>query len=195
MYRHFNSRFQKTVTIIHPGEYFATGDDEIISTVLGSCVAVALYDPARHVGGLNHFMLPGALDQSAGLVSETGKYGVFAMEFLINELMKLGSKRRDLIAKVFGGGHVLRGSDNHVSTVPQSNIDFAYTYLKTEGISIETADVGGTSARKIFYYPQSSKVLLKRITGALITSVEHEEEEYLRKIQKEKAEKRGATFF
>ena len=195
MYRHFNSKFQKQVTIIHPGEYFATAEDEVISTVLGSCIAVALYDPIKHVGGLNHFMLPGALGEDSKLMSETGKYGVFAMEFLINELMRLGSRRQDLVAKVFGGGHVLRGSKGNVSRVPQSNIDFAYTYLNTEKLRIETADVGGTMARKIFFYPQTSKILLKRISGTLITNVEREEEEYLRKIQKENAEKHSATFF
>jgi chemotaxis protein CheD len=195
MYRHFNSKFQKNVTILHPGEYYASSEDEIISTVLGSCIAVALYDPMKRVGGLNHFMLPGALDDNGKLMSETGKYGVFAMEFLINELMKLGSKRQDLVAKVFGGGHVLRGSELHVSRVPEGNIEFAYTYLNTEKITVESADVGGTTARKIFFYPQTFKVLLKRITGTLITSVEHEEEEYLRKLREERAKKHSATFF
>ena len=194
MYQHFHNKFQKNVAIIHPGEYFATREDTIISTVLGSCVAVALYDPKNRFAGMNHFMLPGRLgNQLAG--SETGKYGIFAMEFLVNEMLKLGAKKGDLIAKVFGGGHVLRNSVDNGGSIPSSNVTFAFEYLKTEGIKVRSSDVGGTIARKIFLEPESFKIWLKRITGKLIVDVEREEEEYLEKLKKPGKATQEVTFF
>jgi chemotaxis protein CheD len=189
MYRHYNSKFKRDVVIIHPGEFFASGDDMIISTVLGSCIAVAFYDAGRKIGGLNHFMLPAAIRSESFLMTESGKYGMFAMELVINEMLKLGARREHIKAKVFGGGHVLRTSQNHEATIPQSNINFAFNYLETEGISVESSDVGGTAARKIFLFPQNFRILLKRITGNLVTDVEKEEKEYLQTIRTKKTAK------
>ncbi|NBC30207.1 MAG: chemotaxis protein CheD [Spirochaetes bacterium] len=186
MHRHFNSRLNKNVAIIHPGEYLASGEDLYISTVLGSCIAVAFYDGENHLGGLNHFMLPGSLDKENYLLSESGKYGMYAMELLINDLLKLGAKRSNLRAKVFGGGHVLSASIGNNDGVPKSNITFAFEYLRMEGFPIDSSDVGGTIARKIFFDPRNAKVLLKRITGKLIVDVEKEEEDYLETIRKRK---------
>jgi len=189
MYRHFNNKLQSEVTIIHPGEYYATADDTIISTILGSCVAVALYDGSARVGGLNHFMLPGAIEAHRGFNQESAKYGLYAMEILINELFKLGANKRNLIAKVFGGGHVLHAST--AGNVPRSNVEFAMEFLQTEGIPIKASDVGGTQARKVFFYPASSKVLLKRITATtMVHEVEEEETEYLKKIREERNRKK-----
>ncbi len=196
MYRHFNNRFAKEVAFLHPGEYFATGDDILISTVLGSCIAVALYDRRNSIGGLNHFMLPGSVDRNGDAVaSETGKYGMYAMELLINQMMKMGTRRSDLVAKVFGGGHVLRSSVTGGGTVPQSNIRFAFEYLALENIPVESSDVGGTIARKVFLFPRTFRVLMKRITGNLIVDVEREEEQYLEKIQRESKKGGDVTLF
>jgi chemotaxis protein CheD len=187
------------VAIIHPGEFFATQDDVIISTVLGSCISVAFFDRVRHFGGLNHFMLPGNANAKEGFyLTESGKYGMFAMELLINELIKQGARKDALVAKVFGGGHVLKNATGTaVGSVPQGNIEFALKYLETEKIPIESSDIGGYEARKIFFFPRTNKILLKRITGKLITSVEAEEEEYLEKIRKEaeKKKKENITLF
>ncbi len=185
MYTHFYSRFNSQVITIHPGEYHATKEPVIIATVLGSCVAVALYDKRNKFGGLNHFMLPGTLNPDGAFLTSSGKYGLFAMEFLVNAMLKLGSRKQDLSAKVFGGGSVLKKAGGFGSHIPQSNIDFAFTYLNTEGIPVESSDVGGTHARKIFYFPQTSRILLKRITGKLIAAVEEEESAYFRRIKKE----------
>lgn len=197
MHSHYNSRLQKNVTIIHPGEYHATGEDIYISTVLGSCIAVAFHDPKKGVGGLNHFMLPGSIDKEDYILSESGKYGMYAMELVINDLLKLGASRQNLRAKVFGGGHVLSASIGDNDGVPKSNITFAFEYLRMEGFPVDSSDVGGTIARKIFFDPRTSRVLLKRITGKLIVDVEKEEEDYLEKIRtKEKKKSRGEpTFF
>lgn len=196
MYRHFNNRFAKEVAFLHPGEYFATGDDILISTVLGSCIAVALHDRRNAIGGLNHFMLPGSVGRNGNVVaSETGKYGMYAMELLINQMMKMGTRRSDLVAKVFGGGHVLRSSVPGGGTVPQSNIKFAFEYLALEKIPVESSDVGGTVARKVFLFPRTFRVLMKRVTGNLIVDVEREEEQYLEKIQRESKKSGEVTLF
>ena len=191
MYRHFNPKFQSDVVIIHPGEYYATDEETIISTILGSCVAVAFFDSQVKVGGLNHFMLPGSVEGSRGFNQESAKYGLYAMEILINELLKKGASKRNLIAKVFGGGHVLHAST--AGNVPRSNVEFALEFLKTEGIPVKASDVGGIQARKLFYYPVTSKVLLKRITSTtMVHEVEEEETEYLERIRKERnAKKKG----
>ncbi len=181
MYEHRLSRFDQAITIIHPGEYLATSADIIISTVLGSCISVALRDKSLSIGGMNHFMLPGSLETRNSMESPNAKYGMYAMELLINDLLKLGCKRERLEAKVFGGGSVL-GHGNNPASVPRSNIDFAFDFLKTEDIPVLSSDVGGREARKILFFAKSGKVLLKRITGTLIVAVEKEEEVYLKRI-------------
>jgi chemotaxis protein CheD len=179
MFRHSISRFEQELITLHPGEYFATKDDTILSTVLGSCIAVGIFDPEARTGGLNHFMLPGDLGSSDFVRSPNAKYGMYAMELLINELIKLGARRTALKAKVFGGGSVLRFSGGAGSRIPGNNIDFAFEYLSREGIPVLASDVGGDEPRKIFFYARTGKVLLKRIAGTLVQLVEKEEERYL----------------
>lgn len=172
------------IVSVHPGEYYVTSEDEIISTVLGSCVAVAMFDPNRRVGGLNHFMLPGSLDKQQFFMSGSGKYGMYAMEILISELMKAGAWRPALRAKVFGGGSVLRSRPGGSGkTIPQSNIDFAFQFLETEQIPIDSSDTGGVNARKILVFPRTMRVMLKRLGQQSRTEVEKEEEAYLTKLQ------------
>lgn len=179
MFRHTISQFEQELITIHPGEFFATGDDTIISTVLGSCVAVGLYDAQARLGGLNHFMLPEEFGKIDIVRSPNAKYGMYAMELLINDLLKLGAKKSALSAKVFGGGAVLRFANGGASKIPGNNIDFAFEYLKKEGISVTASDVGGREPRKIFFFAQSGKVLLKRISGTVADLAEREEERYL----------------
>lgn len=181
--RHHNRRFQKDVAVLHPGEYLSTDEDIIISTVLGSCIAVALYDPVVALGGLNHFMLPGELHNRKFFADESGRYGMFAMELLINDMLKAGAKKNRLVAKVFGGGHVL---DNTSGKIPESNILFARDFLETEAIPILSHDVGGTSARKILFFAASARVLVKRFAGRKAQTVEREEQEYYSTIKKQK---------
>lgn len=179
MYKHFNTRFDREVAIIHPGEYLATGEDIVISTVLGSCIAVALHDGAAGLGGLNHFMLPGELHSNNFFAEESGRYGMYAMELLINDLLKAGARKNRLVAKVFGGGHVLSTS---AGNIPDSNITFAMEFLETERIPIASNDVGGTEARKIFFFVKTARVLLKRFGGQKAAPVQREETAYLSRI-------------
>ncbi len=195
MHEIYNSRFKRQCMILHPGEFYASGADLIISTVLGSCIAVVFYDPVRRIGAMNHFMLPGTQREDGYLNTEGGKYGMYAMELAINEMLKLGARREQLRCKVFGGAHVLRGGSSNEASVPQNNINFAFNYLETENVTVESSDVGGTVARKVLLFPQNFKVLLKRITGTLVTDVEQEEKDYLRRIKTETKKPSEPTLF
>lgn len=194
MYHHFDRKHERDVTILHPGEYYATRDRIIISTVLGSCIAVTLYDPVEMIGGMNHFMLPGELHSRDFFREESGRYGMFAMELLINDILKQGGDKRRLKAKVFGGGHVL---DTSQGNIPDSNITFAFNFLETEQIPIVSSNVGGTQARKVLFFPESSRVLLKRFGGKTIQPVEREEEAYLSKLRRTRPREKApdVTFF
>lgn len=188
MFRHSVSSFEQELITIHPGEYFATKNDTIISTVLGSCIAVGIFDEEAGTGGLNHFMLPGESAKLDLLRSPDAKYGMYAMELLINDLMKLGARRGELKAKVFGGGTVLHLSVGNASKIPGNNIEFAFEYLKKEGIPVLASDVGGREPRKIFFFARTGKVLLKRIAGRVADLAEKDEERYLNGLRTQKKE-------
>jgi chemotaxis protein CheD len=178
VFKHSVSQFEQELITIHPGEYFATTGDTIISTILGSCVAVGVFDEEARMGGLNHFMLPGDGGKVDLMRSPNAKYGMYAMELLINDLMKLGARRKALKAKVFGGGSVLRFSGSVGSAIPGNNIEFAFEYLRKEGIPVLASDVGGKEPRKIFFFARTGKVLLKRIAGNIADLAEREEKRY-----------------
>jgi chemotaxis protein CheD len=188
LFKHSVSQFEQELITIHPGEYFATKGDTIISTVLGSCVAVGLFDEEVKAGGLNHFMLPGDVAKADLVQSPNAKYGMYAMELLINDLMKLGARRGALKAKVFGGGSVLRIEGGVGSKIPGNNIEFAFEYLRKEGIPVLASDVGGREPRKIFFYARTGKILLKRIAGTVAELAEREEERYLNDLSSRRRE-------
>lgn len=148
----------RTQHSIHIGGVFASIRPTVVKTVLGSCISVCLRDPVTRVGGMNHFMLP---DAGEGEAAST-RYGVYAMELLINECMKAGADRRRLEAKVFGGGHVLwiRESEENV---PQRNMRFALQFLDTESIPIISRDIGGYATRSLLFFTDSGRALLKKM--------------------------------
>ncbi len=155
---------------IHIGGVFASHEPAVVRTVLGSCIAVCLLDPFALVGGMNHFMLP----ESSSGEAVSARYGVHAMELLINNCMKIGADRSRLQAKVFGGGHVLRIRESD-DNVPQRNIRFALQFLETEGIAILAQDVGGYAAREVFFFTDSGRILLKRLASTGLTGDELKE--------------------
>ena len=169
---------------IHIGGVFASREPAVVRTVLGSCIAVCLRDPVTCIGGMNHFMLP-----SGGAGEEaSARYGIHAMELLINDCMKLGADRRRFEAKLFGGGHVLRVRESD-GNVPQRNIAFALEFLQAERIPILKRDLGGYAAREIYFYTHSGRLLLKRLaqTGhpgqnSAMAALERDEREQMRRI-------------
>ncbi|WP_066269028.1 chemoreceptor glutamine deamidase CheD [Hydrogenophaga palleronii] len=148
---HFNNDAVKVL----PGEYYVTTEDMLLMTVLGSCIAACLWDPRVRVGGMNHFMLPDGGNDSGG------RYGSYAMELLINEMMKLGARRETMQAKVFGGGQVM-----HTFTtmnVGERNTQFVLDYLQTERIAVISKDVLDIHPRKVCYFPATGKAMVKRL--------------------------------
>ena len=161
--RYFDPHFKVETAKILPGEYYATNKDMALVTVLGSCVSACLRDRESGIGGMNHFMLPdeGKLAGSRGNVSAGGRYGVHAMELLVNQILKLGGRRDRLEAKVFGGGNVLQGF--MLSNVGQQNAEFIVEYLSIERIPIVARDLLDVWPRKIYFFPRSGKVMVKRL--------------------------------
>lgn len=144
---------------IHIGGVWASARPSVVRTVLGSCISVCLRDPFAKVGGMNHFMLP----STTGDDEFSARYGVNAMEVLINRCMQEGAERSRFEAKVFGGGHVLRTA-NHDQSVPRKNISFAKRFLEMEGIPVVSSDIGGYAARSVLFFTDSGRVLMKRLT-------------------------------
>lgn len=162
-----------------PGEYFVTRDNLMLVTLLGSCVSACIRDPLLGIGGMNHFMLPDS-EQSGGAGS--ARYGSYAMEVLINELIKLGATRKRLEAKVFGGGNVLKGFT--VANVGARNIEFVRSYLAAERITTIAEDLGDTCPRKIHYFPASGRAMVKRL-AAIHSGELSQEQAYSTRLQKQ----------
>lgn len=158
-----------------PGEYYVTNKDMLIVTVLGSCVAACIRDPLTGVSGMNHFMLPDAGSQG-GLASASARYGGFAMELLINQLLKLGARRSSLEAKVFGAGNVLRALS--AGNVAERNAAFVLEYLKTENIPIVAQDLLGTQPRKVYQFVKTGKVRVKKLSDVRNDTIFERERDY-----------------
>ena len=156
---YWDAHFRNASVKVLPGEYFVHDEDILITTTLGSCIAACLWDRERRIGGMNHFMLPegGGLDSS----NASGRYGSFAMELLINELLKRGASRLTLEAKVFGGGAVIGGMSS--INVGERNTRFVIDYLQTERIPIVSRDVLEIYPRKVCFLPASGKAMVKRL--------------------------------
>jgi chemotaxis protein CheD len=150
----WDANFKNDAVKVLPGEFFVSDEDMLIVTTLGSCIAACLWDRERRIGGMNHFMLP----EGQG---DSGRYGSYAMELLINELMKRGASRSTLEAKVFGGGAVIAAMTS--LNVGERNTQFVLDYLRTERIPVVSKDVLDTCARKVCMLPASGKVLMKRL--------------------------------
>lgn len=158
---YFDRTFDCDAAKILPGEYYYTAKDMLIVTVLGSCVSACIRDKVTGLGGMNHFMLPDGGGDPNSPVSASMRYGTYAMEVLINDLLKGGARRENLEAKVFGGGAVLRGFT--AMNVGERNAAFVMTYLKTEKIRVVAEDLNDIYPRKVYFFPRTGKVLVKKL--------------------------------
>ena len=165
---------------ILPGQYHATTGPGAITTVLGSCVSTCLWDPVAKIGGMNHFMLPGDGEAAASPATASARFGVYAMEVLINEMIRLGADRRRMVAKVFGGGRVLQGFGS--LDVGAKNCQFVLEFLATEGIPVVARDLLDVYARKLHFFPATGKVQLKKLHILPNDTVQKREREYLSKL-------------
>jgi chemotaxis protein CheD len=148
--------FQYDAVKVLPGEYFVSSEDLLIMTVLGSCISACLWDPRARAGGMNHFMLPDG-DSVDGL----GRYGSYAMELLINQMLKAGARRETMQAKVFGGAQVMAGFTS--MNVGERNTKFVFDYLAMERIPVVSQDVLDIHPRKVIFFPVTGKALVKRL--------------------------------
>ena len=178
---YFERDFERNAVKVMPGEFFVAREDIVICTVLGSCVSACLWDRSTQQGGMNHFMLPGA--EVSGPANASGRFGAFAMEQLINELIKRGARKPNIEAKVFGGGAVLKQLTS--LNVGERNASFVLDFLKTEGIRVVSQDLLDVHPRRLLFFPNSGRALCKKLTTAdrsLVLAEQQAEQKYKAKI-------------
>ncbi len=184
-FEHVNRYWDKMHTTyaakILPGEYYVTASDEAIVTVLGSCVSACIRDVTFGIGGMNHFMLPERnINLSAGdeLLSDATRYGNYAMEHLINDILKNGGNRKNLEVKIVGGGRIIQNMTN----IGLRNVSFVKEYLEMERFAIIGEDVGGIYPRKVMYYPRTGRMLVKKLKSMHNDTIIARESRYMKDI-------------
>lgn len=158
---YFDRQFDADAAKILPGEFFVTDRDMMIVTVLGSCVSACIRDPYVGIGGMNHFMLPEQRHDENNVLSMSARYGTYAMELLINSILKAGGRRDRLEAKVFGGGRVLQGF--MLSNVGEQNASFVKHFLQLEGIPVLAQDLLDIYPRKVYFFPKTGRVMVRKL--------------------------------
>lgn len=166
---------------ILPGEYYATARDMLLMTVLGSCVCACIRDRNSGIGGMNHFMLPDIGCEQNDSLGASARYGIYAMEILINQLLMMGAKRSNFEAKVFGGGAVLRGFN--IVNIGERNAKFVLDFLKTEKIFIAAQDLLGIYPRKVYYFPKTGLVRVKKLKQVHNDTIIKRESAYVRRLR------------
>jgi chemotaxis protein CheD len=173
------------VVKVLPGEFYVSGEEELVSTVLGSCVSACIHDAARGIGGMNHFMLPeprgNDSDSWSATVGRAARYGSDAMEQLINSLIKAGSQRTDMRIKVFGGGRVLA----QMSDVGQRNIEFVRRYIAAEQLKLVAEDLGDIYPRQVQFFPHSGRVRVRQLRRSDDIKLVADERVYLKQLDKD----------
>ena len=158
---YFDREFDVAAVKLLPGEYYVTSRDMVLTTVLGSCVSACLRDTTAGIGGMNHFMLPDVSATPSRDAAAAMRYGAYAMEVLLNELIKAGARRERLEAKVFGGGAVL--ANMTLLNIGERNADFVLRYLQIEQVRIAAQDLRGHLPRRINYFPASGRVTVRKL--------------------------------
>ena len=183
---YFDREHNTEAAKILPGEYYATGRNMVLVTVLGSCVCACIRDRITGIGGMNHFMLPDSGQDRNNPLGESARYGAYAMEILINQLLKMGAKRNNFEAKVFGGASVLRGFT--VNNVGERNAEFVLQFLKTENIAIAAQDLLDNFPRKVYYFPATGLVRVRELKQVHNDTIISREAEYNMRLQYAKME-------
>ena len=193
--RYYDPKQEAYAAKILPGEFYVSQHGEMIVTVLGSCVAACIRDGQIGVGGMNHFMLPLnrseedartlSPQQIRDAVSDSARYGNWAMEYLINCILKCGGQKQNLEVKLFGGGKVLEAIQT--IDVGKDNIDFVKKYLETEGLNLVASDLGSDCPRKVLYFSDTGAVKIKRMRTMTNTTVAEREVSYVKNLDGSKA--------
>jgi chemotaxis protein CheD len=180
--RYQDPRFNEIAVRVFPGEHHVTSSaDEMLVTILGSCVSACIRDPLAAVGGMNHFMLPESGASGWDSVSSSMRYGNVAMERLINDILKRGGARQRLEIKVFGGGNVMSTTSN----IGHRNADFVEEYLAAESLQIAARDLRGNNPRRVHYFPATGKVMMLELGRTDAQTALESEALYKSKIQSE----------
>lgn len=188
---HVNVRHKlgKNLNIIYPGEYYITGEDELIGTLLGSCVSVCLHDPENKIGGMNHFMLPGKISKNDIFADDNARYGIAAINRIVSEIIARGASRKHLTAKIFGGGNIINflNISGKQSLIPSDNVRVAKLFMEIEDIPILGLDVGENFTRKIIFDVSTGKVYLRKIKGGTVNEIvsKRDEDELIQNISKQ----------
>ncbi len=173
---YWDNKHESYTARIMPGEFFVSTTNEMIATVLGSCVSACIRDVKSGVGGMNHFMLPEGekCPSSGACLSTSARYGTYAMEQMINTILSHGGRRERLEIKLFGGGKVLQS----MTDIGNRNIQFVRDYLRMEALMVASEDLGGTHPRKVLYFPASGRVLMRKLPISQDESVCQRELQY-----------------
>jgi chemotaxis protein CheD len=187
--RYYDQNLEMTVVKLMTGDCYVTPEPrEMLVTILGSCVSACMRDPVSGAGGMNHMLLPGNGNNEGKTKGDPGystRFGVFAMEELINGILKLGGRKDRLEVKIFGGGNVIKNS----AMIGTKNVNFVREFLKNEGIKIHAEHVGGNLPRRIHYFPETGKVMMRELKRKDDLRIVEEEKEYQTKlISKPKAQ-------
>jgi chemotaxis protein CheD len=176
--RYFDRQFEVEAVKVLPGEYYVTASSMVLVTVLGSCVSACIRDREKGIGGMNHFMLAETTDD--GALSSSARYGAYAMEILVNHLLKLGARKSNLEAKVFGGGRVMASLTS--SMVGERNSRFVIDFLTTEGIHLAAKDLLDVYPRKVYFFPETGRVLVKKLARQHNDTLMKREKEYAERL-------------
>ncbi|MES2207761.1 MAG: chemoreceptor glutamine deamidase CheD [Pseudomonadota bacterium] len=180
---YYDPSFQTEAVKILPGEYYVTTRNTLMVTVLGSCVSACIRDRRLNIAGMNHFMLPDMAKETNDITSNAARYGTYAMEILINQLLKLGARRADLEVKVFGGARVMKGVS--AADVGERNSEFVLNYLRLEKLPVIAEDLRDIYPRKIYFFPETGKVLVKKLKSMHNDTIVSRERDYSNRIRVE----------
>ena len=188
--RFWDRRRNVIIAKILPGEFYVSkNQNEVISTVLGSCISACVWDEVNQVGGMNHFLLPEknqySGDKWGDPSSYTTRYGNWAMEYLVNEVIKHGGTRNNMKAKIFGGGKIIHSMSSEVG---DGNVEFVLRYLKLENIPIIANDTGGPWPRKVLFEPLTGRAQVKKLRSMHNDTVQRRERQYVNDVEEHEKE-------
>ena len=184
---YYDNHFKRPGVKLLPNEFYTTNEDMVLVTVLGSCVAACIQDRTAGIGGMNHFMLPDDGADVGQAASDSMRYGAYAMEVLINELIKAGGRRERFEAKVFGGAAVLAGMTT--MNIGDRNSEFVRRYLALEKIRITAEDLQGSHPRKVAFMPRTGQVMVKKLRLQQEAGVAEREQALARQTSEQRAER------
>lgn len=172
--------FNRSAVKLMPGEYFVTSEQKVLCTVLGSCVSACIRDPTLGLAGMNHFLLPVS---NRAEDENSARYGIHAMEMLINGLLKQGARRGKLEVKLFGGGNLMKSRT--LSNVGHENARFALSFMAREKLKVVSQDLFGDLPRKIWYFPDTGRVMLRRLSTTRNDTILRREVDFSRQLREE----------